>query len=97
MWTCDCDMHHFQNLGKRKLKDELGEKTPNMVAVLLGSQKPWIACHYPDLAKGCDMEDISKPQIEIVDFRLKCCIAAGVSKVSLSGRIPHCGFVIQGV
>ena len=44
MWTCDCDMHHFQNLGKRKLKDELGEKTPNMVAVLLGSQKPWIAC-----------------------------------------------------
>jgi hypothetical protein len=32
------------------------------------------------------MEDISKPQIEIVEFHLKCCIAAGVSKISLSGR-----------
>jgi hypothetical protein len=28
--------------------------------------------HYPHLPKGCDMEDISKSQIETVDFHLKC-------------------------
>jgi len=29
-----------------------------------------ISCHYTHLPKGCDMEDISKSQIETVDFHL---------------------------
>ena len=36
------------------------------------SSKVRISCHYPHLLKGCDMEDISKSQIETVDFHLKC-------------------------
>ena len=86
MWTCDCDMHHFQNLGKRKLKDELGEKTPNMVAVLLGSQKPRIACQDVLFPKGFGMKNKSKPFICSVYYHSKCCIEGWKLKNKITGR-----------
>jgi hypothetical protein len=45
----------------------------------------WISCQNPHFPKSCGMKDKSKPQIEKVDFHLKCCIEAGVSEITLSG------------
>jgi hypothetical protein len=79
-------MHHFQNLGKRKLKNELREKTPNMVAVLLDSHKPWIACQDVLFPKGFGMKNKSKPFICSVYYHSKCSIEGWKLKSTISER-----------
>jgi hypothetical protein len=69
----DCNIHYFQNLGNRKLQDELREKTPNMVAVLLDNPKLRIYWPRSALLKGYDLRDISLQEEEVsMVFDIAC-------------------------
>jgi hypothetical protein len=51
-----------------------------------GATKPSISCNYLQFPKGEDMKEISKPQSESVYYYFKCCIEAGVLKITLFGE-----------
>ena len=51
---------------------QIYEEETNKVAMKNLGSKLQVSCHYTHLPKGFDLEDISKSQIETVDFHLEC-------------------------